>query len=79
MKLILAFVAGIMVTNVLHPSTTLYGGAFTSSPIASVYGYADDNAGCRQISACLNYAQHNRMLTGKFDVDWSRNGNHYCE
>jgi hypothetical protein len=78
MKYVIGFIIGVSVYGFSQASVTLYGGAFTSSPIASIYGYGDDIAGCQQISACLNYAQHKQMLTGIFSQKWSNNGNHFC-
>jgi hypothetical protein len=78
-KYVVGFLVGLIVYEVSPTSVTLYGGAFTSSPIASIYGYGDDIAGCQQISACLNYAQHNQMLTGSFSEKWSHNGVHHCK
>ena len=73
------FILGAVVSRASVDSTTLYGGTFTSSPLANIYGYASDYEGCRQISACLNYAQHKRMLTSEFSSEWSNVGNHYCK
>jgi hypothetical protein len=79
MKYVIGFIIGVSVYGFRQASVTLYGGAFTSSPIPSIYGYGYDIAGCPQISACLNYAQHNQMLTGSFSEKWSHNGVHHCK
>jgi hypothetical protein len=76
--------AGLIGIGIGHYSTkqasvTLYGGSFTSSPLADIFGYAEDYSGCRQISACLNYAQNKEMLTEKFSMTWANNGVHYCK
>ncbi len=82
MKYIIGFLIG-AAAAAATPTTlvgyTLYGGAISSSALASVYGYGDDMDGCNQIAACMNFAQNKQMLTGTFSEKWSGNGLHYCK
>jgi hypothetical protein len=78
-KYVMIFLLGAGFAHEIKPKhTKLYGGVITSSELATVYGYADDSAGCRQIAACLNFAQSKRLLTDAFSAKWGNRGNHFC-
>ncbi len=61
----------------------IYGGSFTSSPVADVWGYADDWEGCRTLAAGANFvnAKEREMASASwqdFINEWAVKGNTYC-
>ena len=83
MNYVVGFLVGIGFYWLLQPAAvpfvTLHGGTLMSFPIAKVYGYYDNPAGCRHISACMNYANSRMMLTDSFNLKWSDRGLYYCK
>jgi hypothetical protein len=53
-----------------HQKVQIYGGAMTSSPVADVWGYADDLEGCRTLAAGANFMNHQE--TKMSTTDWER-------
>lgn len=76
--ILIGMTIGYVINNLIESGYTLHGGAFTSSPLANIYGYSDNNFGCQYIAACLNYAQKHEMLTEKFLIEWGNAGNQFC-
>lgn len=62
----------------------IYGGTFTSSPVADVWGYADDWEGCLTLAAGANFVNDKERTMPdaawrEFITEWSNKGNTTCQ
>lgn len=61
----------------------IYGGAFTATPVADVWGYENDWSACQTLAAGANFinSKESEMTSDswqKFINDWSSKGNTFC-